>query len=77
MNALEKINEVVTTYIMYREEQSIEAAISATVDVCIIPPSFIIDALSTAQLDITRSQEDADLILIHRNELLAHFNTQQ
>ena len=77
MIATEKINEVVTTYLMHREELPIAEAASATIDACLIPPFLLVDVFNAAQLDPTRSDKDADLIRMHRNELLGHFRSQQ
>ena len=71
------VNEVVNVYLGFRANQPVAAAADSTMAQCSILPSFLVDAFSAAQLDPSRPDEEAAVMLKHRNELLAHFSSQK
>ena len=70
-------NEIVNLYMEHRKTQTVAAAAAATMARCSIAPSILVDVFSAAQLDGSRPDQEAAVILVHRNELLSHFNSQQ
>lgn len=74
MNPDMTVNEVVNCYLDARKNSSVAEAASQTLKKLSILPSVLVDAFSAAQLDLSRSEEEAKVMHAHRNELLSHFN---
>jgi hypothetical protein len=70
------VSEIVNLYMKLRENLSVAEAASKTMAQCSISPSVLVDAFSAAQLAGSRTDQEAAIILKHRNELLSHFNRQ-
>jgi hypothetical protein len=69
------VREVVDTYLAIRAGHGLAEAVSQTVVTCSLTPGQLVDAFNAGILDLSRSDEDAELIRQHRNELLNHFNS--
>jgi hypothetical protein len=71
-----KIKEIVSIYMELRNQnQSVEDAASETMSRCSIDESGLVDAFNVAQLDLSQTEQEADVIREHRNELLSHFKS--
>ena len=66
-------NEIITAYLELRKTASVADAASETLSRASITPSMLLDTFSAAQLDLSRSDEEAAVLHKSRNELLAHF----
>jgi len=71
------MNETVRIYTELRKVRSVADAASETMSQCSIAPSLLVDAFNAAQLDLSRTNQEATVIHEHRNELLSHFNAQK
>lgn len=65
--------EIVKYYIELRKTLSVDDAVSQTLAHCSITLSVLVDVFNAAQLDLSRPDEEADVIHTRRNELLSHF----
>lgn len=68
------VNNVVNTYLQLRHHSSVADASVSTIARFSINPSLLVDAFNAAQLDLSRTDEEAEVIRNCRNELLAHYN---
>ena len=71
------VDDVVSFYTNARKENSTADAADQTIERFSITGVLVVNAFNAAHLDLTRSDAEAEMIRAHRNELLAHFNTQQ
>ena len=69
------VNEVVEFYRNIRQNKSIEEAASLTISHFGVTPSQLVDSFNAAQLDLSRSDADAEDIHAHRNALLSHYRS--
>jgi len=68
------VDEVVNIYMTFRKTLSVSDAADSTINQLSITPPSLVDAFNAAQLDLTRSNEEAEVIRDYRNELLTHFS---
>ncbi len=70
-------NDIVDRYMHLRDTSSVAEATSETIKQLSITPSDLVDSFNAVQFDFHRSNEEAEIIRDHRNELLSHFRNNQ